>query len=256
MYKGSTVAVVVPAFNEERHIARTVLSIPGFVDWVLVVDDASRDRTAQVLMSIDRQGLFVVRHPVNQGVGAAIFTGYRKSMELDADLVAVMAGDDQMDGADLPFLLDALVEGEAGYAKGNRFGHPDVWRVMPKPRIAGNVVLSLLTRVTSGYPDIFDSQCGYTAIRGEALKKLDLDQIFTRYGYLNDLLAHLKTAGIAVKDVTVRPVYNGSYSGIRFTTVLNPILGVMAWSFIRRQFLTLTCKVQRGGNRPSGDGEA
>src|SRR5262249_7842112 len=135
--------------------------------------------------------IHVVRHATNRGVGRAIATGYREALVAGLDVAVVMGGDGQMDPRDLPALLNPIAEGIADYVKGNRFLHPDVWREMPPARIAGNLVLSAATRITSGYRHVFDSQCGYTAIHRDALAKLDLDVLWARYGYPNDLLSRL-----------------------------------------------------------------
>src|SRR5262245_38227541 len=147
MYRGLTVAVVVPAFNEAGAIARTVGAVPRFVDRIVVVDDGSHDATARLARRSRRRGLEVVRHPANRGVGGAIVTGYRRVLALGLDVAVVMAGDGQMAPADLPALLDPIADGSADYVKGNRFLSADVWRVMPATRIAGNILLSLLTRL-------------------------------------------------------------------------------------------------------------
>lgn len=233
MYRGLSTAVVIPAFNEERAIAAAVASVPPFVDRVIVVDDASRDGTARAVAESERVEL--VRHPQNRGVGAAIVSGYRRALALGLDVAAVMAGDGQMDPADLPSLLDPLVEGRADYAKGNRFAHPEIWAAMPRHRLIGNVALSLVTKVTSGYRHVFDSQCGYTAITRAALAALDLDEVFPRYGYPNDLLARLHAADMRVADVPVRPVYGAGWkSGIRPHTVVYPIAFVLVRSWLAR----------------------
>jgi hypothetical protein len=139
-----------------------------------------------------------------------------------------MAGDGQMDPADLPALLDPIAAGRAGYVKGNRFRRREVWRTMPPARIAGNILLSLATKVVSGHWRVFDSQCGYTAITRAALAGLELDRLFPRYGYPNDLLARLHAARVTVVDVPVRPIYGpGWKSGIRLWTVVHPILWVL-----------------------------
>ena len=235
MYRGHTVAVVVPAFNEQGAIARAVRTVPGFVDRIIVVDDASADATAPRARRMGRRGLEVVRHAENRGVGGAIVTGYQRALALGVDAVAVMAGDGQMDPADLPALLDPIVSGRAGYAKGNRFRSGEVLRAMPPARIVGNVLLSLATKVVSGYWSSFDSQCGYTAIARAALEAIDLDRIFPRYGYPNDLLARLHAVGVTVVDVPVRPVYGPRWkSGIRLGTVFYPITWVLVRALARR----------------------
>ncbi|HLU68893.1 MAG TPA: glycosyltransferase family 2 protein [Kofleriaceae bacterium] len=235
MYRGLSTAVVIPAFNEEAAIAAAIRSVPPFVDHVIVVDDASHDDTARRARA-ERDGrVEFIRHGSNRGVGAAIVSGYRRALALGVDVAAVMAGDGQMDPRDLPALLDPIAAGEADYTKGNRFAHREVWRAMPKARIAGNLALSVATRLTSGYRHVFDSQCGYTAIARQALERLDLGRVFPRYGYPNDLLARLHAIGARVVDVPVRPVYGPAWrSGIRLHTVVYPIAFVLLRSWAER----------------------
>jgi glycosyltransferase involved in cell wall biosynthesis len=239
MFRGRRVAVVIPAYNEADKIAATIRSVPGFVDHILVIDDGSRDGTAAIARRAGRRGngrvVEVLSHPQNRGVGAAVATGYVRALALNADVTAVMAGDGQMDPADLAPLLAPLVSGAADYAKGNRFAWRRGWRRMPRARLVGNVVLSFLTRAASGYWRIFDSQCGYTAASRQALLAIDPARLFARYGYPNDLLARLGTAGARVVDVPVRPVYGpGWRSGLRPARVALPILLVLLRSFWRR----------------------
>jgi len=234
MLRGHRIAVVVPAFNEADKIARTVRSVPGFVDHLIVVDDGSADGTGRIAARSGRRGLEVVVHEQNRGVGAAIATGYRRALALGADATAVMAGDAQMDPADLPNLLAPVLAGQADYAKGNRFAWPGCWREMPLARFLGNVALSSLTRLATGYR-LFDSQCGYTVASRAALGAIDPDAMFARYGYPNDLLGRLARAGARAVDVPVRPVYGpGWRSGIRLTTVVYPILFLLGRAFLLR----------------------
>jgi glycosyltransferase involved in cell wall biosynthesis len=235
MFRGRRIAVVVPAFNEAAKIARTIRSIPGFVDHVLVVDDASTDGTGRLALRARRRGLEVLCHPHNRGVGAAIATGYSRAYALGADVSAVMAGDSQMDPADLGALVGRVVNDDADYAKGNRFLWPGGWRQMPVARLIGNVVLSLLTRIASGYHHLFDSQCGYTAANRVALAAILVEPLFPRYGYPNDLLARLAAADVRVLDVPVRPVYGPDWrSGIRVPKVVGPLLGLLGRAFAQR----------------------
>ncbi len=225
-----------PAFDEAGAIGAAIASVPALVDHLVVVDDASRDATARVALAQTRE-LEFIRHRENRGVGASIVTGYRRVLAArgGADVAVVMAGDGQMDPADLPALLDPVADGRADYAKGNRFLRPEVWREMPPSRIFGNVVLSVATKATSGYTDIFDSQCGYTAITRHALEALDLDRVFPRYGYPNDILARLHAAGMRVVDVPVRPVYGpGWTSGIRAPAAVAPLSKVLVRSWLGR----------------------
>jgi glycosyltransferase involved in cell wall biosynthesis len=247
MFRQMRVAVVLPAYNESRAIDDAVATVPAFVDHVLVVDDASADDTAdQALRGAARREVpedtEVLRHAVNKGVGAAIVTGYRRALELGADVAVVMAGDGQMDPDDLPALLAPIADGRAGYVKGNRFLHPTIWTTMPPARIVGNVLLSAATRVTSGYHHLFDSQCGYTAISRDALTRLALDEVFPRYGYPNDLLSRLRVADVTVEDVAVRPIYGEHWkSGIHLGTALGPI----PWILLRSWGVRLAGQARR-----------
>ena len=248
--------MVVPAFNEADKIARTIRSVPGFVDHVLVVDDGSTDGTARVAGRSTRRGLEIIVHPANRGVGGAIATGYRRALELGADATAVMAGDAQMDPADLPRLLAPVLAGEADYAKGNRFAWPGCWRQMPVTRFAGNVILSWLTRIACGYR-LFDSQCGYTVASPVALLAIDPDAMFARYGYPNDLLGRLARAGARAVDVPVRPVYGpGWRSGIRLTTVAYPILFLLMRALVLRIGSRIAGRALRIGSAPAASGPA
>jgi len=236
MYRALHVAVVVPAYNERRAIEDTISTIPEFVDRVIVVDDASTDDTvARAELAASRatpERVEVVRHAANRGVGGAIATGYRRALALGCDVAVVMAGDGQMDPLDLPSLLEPIAHDVADYVKGNRFLHPAIWTEMPPARIVGNVLLSAATRVTSGYRHVFDSQCGYTAISRAALAQIDLDELWTRYGYPNDLLSRLHIAGVRVADVPVRPIYGEHWkSGIGFGAALHPLPWVLLRSW-------------------------
>lgn len=236
MYRSLTVSVVIPAFNEQRAIGPTVRTIPEWVDRVIVVDDCSSDETSANAREAlgDRAGE-VIRHAQNRGVGGAISTGYRRTLELGLDVAVVMAGDGQMDPDDLPALLDPIADDTADYVKGNRFKHPEIWSAMPPSRIFGNVLLSAATRVTSGYRHVFDSQCGYTAIHRRALLRIPLDALWTRYGYPNDLLSRLAIAQSRVVDVPVRPIYGEHWkSGINLGTAIHPIPYVLLRSWGNR----------------------
>ncbi|MBA3393768.1 MAG: glycosyltransferase family 2 protein [Deltaproteobacteria bacterium] len=245
MYRDLRIAVVIPAYNEARAIVDAVATVPAFVDHVLVIDDASHDDTReQAGVGARRRAgsVEVIRHTQNRGVGGAITTGYRRALELDADVAVVMAGDGQMDPEDLPALLAPLANGTADYVKGNRFKHPEVWTAMPATRIVGNVLLSAATRVTSGYRHVFDSQCGYTAIHRRALAAIELDELFPRYGYPNDLLSRLHVAGVRVVDVPVRPIYGDHWkSGIHLGTVLHPL----PWVLLRSWGTRLAAQARR-----------
>ena len=235
MFENHKIAVVVPAHNESRLIVRTILSIPDFVDHIIVVDDASEDDTFDVIrQERSRPELLAIRHDTNLGVGGAIVTGYRKAVSLGAALVAVMAGDAQMDPADLPFLLEPVLKEKCDYAKGDRLSWPGVFRNMPLLRFVGNHVLSVLTRISSGFTNVRDSQCGYTVITAELLKRIDLGSLWQRYGFPNDMLAKVHAAGGRIENVVVRPIYGEEISGISLTTAFFRVPAVLFRSLLWR----------------------
>ena len=208
MIDGKTLAVVVPAFDEETLITETLLGIPDVVDRIFVVDDASSGwRPPERARTCTDRPVEVVRHERNRGVGAAILTGYRRALAERIDVTVVMAGDNQMDPAELVAIAGPVARGEVDYAKANRLISGRAWELIPRHRYLGNAVLSLLTKIASGYWHVADSQAGYTAISLNTLELLDLDRIYTRYGFPNDLLVHLNVCNARVRDIPSRPVY-------------------------------------------------
>jgi len=232
MLANRRVAVVIPAYNEAKLIWETLEGIPGFVDQIIVVDDASVDATSQIVLGFPRP-LELIAHRTNQGVGAAIATGCRRALELGADLTAVMAADGQMDPLDLPALLAPLVAGEADFAQGNRLGWLAGSEAMPSHRWLGNRIFSWLTRWAIGI-DVQDSQCGYAAMNRHTKQTLDWDRLWKGYGYPNDLLSALTLFGLRVREIPVRPVYGEEQSGIRPWHVLFTIPFVIARARVRR----------------------
>ena len=237
MLDGKRIAVVVPAYDEEELLPQTLAGIPGFVDRVYVVDDASRDETRERAREASARDprVEVIRHDRNGGVGAAIVTGYKRAIDERVDVTCVMAADNQMDPADLERLAAPVARGEVDYAKANRLFSGDAWRLMPKHRYLGGAVLSLLTKVASGYWHVADSQSGFTALALPTLERLDLDRVYRRYGFPNDLLVHLNVWNARVRDVPSRPVYGvGERSGIRLWRVVPAIAWLLLKGFFWR----------------------
>lgn len=235
MLDKARIAVVVPAYNEEAWIGATVASMPTIVDTIVVVDDASTDATGTAAREADPERVRVVTHSSNQGVGATIVTGYRRALALGADVVAVMAGDGQMHPEDLGHVVLPLLAGKADYVKGDRLHHPDVWRIMPLHRLLGTKALGWATRHAAGLPRLSDSQCGFTAISARALRLIELDGIWARYGYPNDIIGAVARAGLRIEEVVIRPVYRGQQSGLRAWHALS-IAYVVARLAYRRFF--------------------
>lgn len=232
MYRRQHVAVVMPIHNEESHIARAVSRVPPFVDLIIAVDDGSADGTWEKLSQIENERLIKLRHEKNRGVGAATKTGYGRALEAGADLIAVMDGDGQMDGRDLPALLDRAISG-VDYVKGNRFLHRGTISAMPLSRFVGNHVFSWLTGKSARLQINLDAQCGYSVIRRAALNHLRLYDLYDRYGFPNEMLFAAARAGLRIESVPVRSVYENEVSGINPLTAVPIILFLIARNFIR-----------------------
>lgn len=231
------IAVVVPAYNEEKLISQTILSVPSFVDHIVVIDDRSTDATSDRALATRDPRLTLIRHEVNTGVGGAICDGHREALKLGCDVSVVMAGDAQMDPAYLPNLLAPIVDGLALFTKANRFYSHNSFRSMPAHRIFGNIVLSFMTKLASGYWHLFDPQNGYTAIHRRALERLDLDRVAKDYSFENDLLINLNILRIPACDVPIPAVYGEELSTMRMRKVIPSLVGQLTRGFWRRIFL-------------------
>jgi glycosyltransferase involved in cell wall biosynthesis len=214
MYKGRKVAVVIPAFNVANQIGSVVKGIPDVVDEIVIVDDGSPDDLAGALWDLQDERVTIVRHAVNQGVGGAMVTGFRRALHGHADVVVKMDGDGQMDPAYLPALLDPIVGAGYGYAKGNRFLYPDELRDMPTIRLIGSFALTFLTKLASGYWHVFDPVNGFVAIDGQLLRRLPLAHIARRYFFEIDMLIMLNIFRARVKDVPVPARYGEETSSM------------------------------------------
>jgi glycosyltransferase involved in cell wall biosynthesis len=237
MLEGKSIAVVVPAHDEEALLEQTLAGIPAFVDRIYVVDDASRDVTVERARAAAARDprVELIERERNGGVGAAIVTGYKRAVEDHMGVAVVMAADNQMDPADLEGIAAPVVRGEVDYAKANRLFTGQAWELIPHHRYLGNAVLSLLTKIASGYWHVADSQSGYTAAAHDTLAALDLDRLYPRYGFPNDMLVHLNVLNARVRDVPSRPVYGvGERSGIKLRTVVPRISWLLVKAFFWR----------------------
>jgi glycosyltransferase involved in cell wall biosynthesis len=236
MYRGRKIALVIPAHNEEKLIGQTLACVPRLVDKTYVVDDASTDRTRDIVTSYLDSGrsIELLCHDKNQGPGGAIITGYKCALADGSDIVAVIGGDNQMPLDQLTCFLDPLIDGRADYAKGNRFMRrqysiADIPTVMPKTRLIGNAIITALTKMASGYYKVADVVDGYTAITRESLQLIDWDQAWRGYGYPMDFLIRLNAYGLRVKDVERRAIYapgerQSQIKGIRYAMRVSPML--------------------------------
>lgn len=290
MVNGKSVAVVVPAYNEQGQISRVINTMPVFVDRIIVVNDCSTDGTAsevlglietdtsvtnriantlqtdftetiynraeQVIrqMSVDELKRFVPSEVANKnpetdriilinqlqngGVGASIARGYKWAKDHSIDCTAVMAGDGQMDPAELESICTPVLRDGVDYVKGNRLIHRSAWLVIPKTRYFGNSILSILTKVASGYWHVSDTQTGYTAISKSALNAIRLYDIYKSYGMPNDMLVKLNIAFCTLKEVEIKPVYNvGEKSKMKIFKVIPRISWLLVKSFFKRLWI-------------------
>jgi glycosyltransferase involved in cell wall biosynthesis len=234
VYHDCVVHVVVPAYNEADHIADVVRTMPAFVDRIFVVDDCSTDGTAGAAESCGDPRLTALRTPRNLGVGGATVLGYRHALDAGADIVVKMDGDGQMPPESLPELLDAIVQRDVDYAKGNRFLRRELVHRMPLERIVGNVVLTFLTKLASGYWHVFDPQNGYTAVRASALRVLPLDRMHPGFFFENDMLVRLNVHNFRVADVPMPPVYTGGSSHLSILAVMSTFPLLLLRRFFHR----------------------
>ncbi len=236
MYRDRVIAVVVPAFREERLIGETISGVPSFVDHLIVIDDASPDGTAAAAQSVGDPRVEVVRLEVNQGVGGAVLTGHQRATDLGAEISVVMAGDNQMDPAKLTLLLDPIIDEGYGFTKGNRFFSPTSMSGMPAHRAVGNMALTFLTKAASGYWNIVDPQNGYTAITAESLSLVPLDRVSRRYDFENDLLIWLNIANVRAKDVNIPARYGSELSTVRLRSFVPRVSALLFRGFWRRMW--------------------
>jgi dolichol-phosphate mannosyltransferase len=233
------VAVVIPAYRAAAHIADVLRGIPPFVAWIIVVDDCSPDDTATVVQAAAQRDprIRLLCHPQNRGVGGAVLTGYNEAHRLGADIVVKMDGDGQMDPAQLPALIAPIVRGEADYTKGNRYLHARQLRAMPLLRRIGNLGLSFLTKLASGYWNMFDPTNGYTAIHASLIPLLDTEGIARRYFFESSMLLELSLLRAVVRDVYIPARYGDETSNLSIFKSLRQFPLALTKGFCRRVWI-------------------
>lgn len=232
--RAARVAVVIPSYKVERHIAQVIRTLPDWIWAIIVVDDCSPDELSSRVCEVADPRVYLLRHAVNQGVGGAMLTGYKEALRLGADIVVKMDGDGQMDPAFLPALLKPLLRGKADYAKGNRWIHTTGLDTMPSARRWGSVGLSFLTKLASGYWRIFDPCNGYTALRVDVLRALPLDRVARDYFFETSMLVELNALRALVVDVPMPALYGAEVSSMRLTRILFRFPPALARAFTRR----------------------
>lgn len=233
MIDGARIAVLIPAFNEERQIVGVLQELPKFIDHVVVIDDASTDDTRSVVerhRGVDPR-VHLVALEQNRGVGGALAEGYEWARRSGVDIAVSIDGDGQMDPTEIRDLIEPLLNDEADYTKGNRLAEPASWRAIPRVRLFGNAVLSVLTKIASGYWSVADSQSGYTAAGRYALDHIPWLEVYPRYGRPNDVLVLANLAECRVADVPIRPIYG---VGERSSMKILKVTFAIGWLLVRR----------------------
>ncbi len=233
------IAVVIPCYNVANHIEGVIKSLPDSIDWIIAVNDCSRDETENILIHLGRENrkVIYISHNTNRGVGAAMLSGYKKSLELKADITIKMDGDGQMDAKHIPQLIKPLIDGKADFTKGNRFRDFKALRAMPLSRRIGNLGLSFMIKAASGYWNIFDPTNGYTAIRNETLGIIDFHKLALRYFFESSMLNELYHCNAVVADVPMQAKYGDEISGLSRTKTLIEFPPKLLWAFFRRIIL-------------------
>lgn len=289
MINNKTIAVVVPAFNEEHQIGIVIDTIPEFVDRVVIVNDGSKDKTEDIVKSFwgkelnkginipdltkkvivgrfqrvnlvrqemmikelnyfplsevtnsddQNERIILINLKKNQGVGAAVARGYKWCKDHGIDCVAKLDGDGQMDPEELKDICRPVIEDGIDYVKGNRLIHGGANMVIPKVRFFGNSILSILTKIASGYWAISDTQTAFTAISNKALNSIKIHKLYHSYGYPNDILVKLNIALCTLKEVEIKPIYEiGEKSKMKISKIILPLSWLLIKSFFKRLWL-------------------
>lgn len=234
MFREKVVGVVIPVHNEEKFILEVIGNIPSFVDHIIVVDDASTDGTAAILEKSAEPRLVCCSNPENLGVGGTTKNGYRKALELGCQVIVKADGDGQMPMQCLENLIEPVCDGLCDYSKGNRFLNHSGLENMPFFRFVGNITLTFLNKLASGYWHVFDPQNGFTAISSGALEKIDLARVHDRFFFENDMLMNLNINECKVRDIPIPTIYGNEESDIRILNILLTFPFLFLIRFFRR----------------------
>ncbi len=237
MESNATIAVVIPSYKVTRHILDVIAGIGPEVSRIYVVDDQCPDRSGDFVRAHCQDArVTVLEHEANQGVGGAVMTGYRAAIADGAKVIVKVDGDGQMDASLIPAFVAPILAGEADYTKGNRFFNLERISAMPPVRLFGNAVLSLLTKLSSGYWDLFDPTNGYTAIHADCARYLPFDKISRRYFFETDMLFRLNTLGAVVVDVPMDAVYGDEVSNLKVSRIVTEFATKHVRNFLKRLF--------------------
>lgn len=237
MYKKLKIAVVIPCHNVKNEISKVLNSIGQEVDCIYVIDDRCPEGTGKFVKSnFNDDRIQVITHAQNAGVGGAVMTGYQRAIEDGVDVIVKIDGDGQMNASLIPLFLDPIIEGSADYTKGNRFFNLESLSSMPRIRLIGNSLLSFLTKLSSGYWDIFDPTNGYTAINAAVAADLPFHKISKGYFFESDILFRLNILRAVVADIPISALYGDEKSGLRISKIILPFVHGHFKNFVKRIF--------------------
>lgn len=238
MIQNKSIGVVVPAYNEGKLIEQVLDTMPDFVDKIIVVNDGSTDGTKEKILEKQKinDRIYLYNHLQNKGLGQSLIDGYKKAVDFQMDVTAVMAGDAQMDPDDLQDVVLPVIQEETDYVKGSRLLVQGVQEKMPRYRFIGNNILTLLTKFATGYWHVVDPQCGYTAISYRAISNIPIDTMIKGYGYNAHILYMLNMQNFRVKDVKVKPVYGEEVSKIKLGKYIRHVSALLLKLFFSRIF--------------------
>ena len=244
MQASKKICVIVPAYNEELLLPRVLEGMPNLVEKIIVINDCSTDGTKDVINHYEKldSRILSIHHTKNQGLGQSLIDGYEMAKEIHVDIVVVMAGDNQMSPSDLPNIVQPLQDGIADYSKGNRLLRQEVFSRMPKHRLIGNSILSILTKFATGYWNILDPQSGYTAISINALRKIQITNMVKGYGYNADILNMLNLQNFKVVDVDIEPIYGDEKSKIKLKSYIPNVSWLLVKLFAKRMLVKYVIK--------------
>ncbi len=218
MYGKKIITIIVPAFNEEKLIGTTLQTMPNFIDQIIAIDDCSTDNTYQMMRECAQSDsrITVIHHEKNRGVGGAIKSGLNQFTRSESNIMVIMAGDNQMDPSFLPSILDPIVASNADIVKGNRLVR-DMWKGMSLWRLSGNLILTYITKIATGYYNIRDPQNGYVGATKEAICLMDPSSMYEGYAFENDFMIRANIAGLRMENAAIPARYGIEKSGIIYT---------------------------------------
>jgi len=219
MYMEQIITVIIPTFKVSKHINKVIKTLPNFIDNIIVIDDFCPDKSYSFISNMNKVN--IIHHTHNKGVGGAVISGYIQALKINSDIIIKIDGDGQMNPLYIENLITVLIDNKLDYAKGNRFFNLEIFNKMPLPRLIGNLGLSFIVKVVSGYYGIKDPTNGFTAISKQTLIDLDFSKLANRYFFETDMLINLNILNKKVKDVNIPAIYEDEESNL---SVINSLV--------------------------------